>query len=275
MGASILQGILFIDRSDIDWILWALWYTPKHRGKVWSRWLEWRAQTTGPGSMSEAKFKALLRAAMGRPAWWDCLKGKKQRFKPGWRGTEGGALAAMNAEVDRPTRDYLVSGCPCMWMWGCVFPCTRCYFLPVLTLLSPTPLQELCRTMQPPQDPEAEVISQDRMLKLAKDRQAEAAGHLGGPSGHLGCPSGHLGGPTGHLGGSSKGSNMGNTNAAGTQVRGPPGYCPKCLVAGHFQCPYVFHNGGACPNANLATKPSGSTAAKINKYHEGHTQGQS
>ena len=126
--------------------------------------------------------------------------------------------------------------------------------------------------MQPPQDPEAEVISQDRMLKLAKDRQAEAAGHLGGPSGHLGCPSGHLGGPTGHLGGptghlggSSKGSNMGNTNAAGTQVRGPPGYCPKCLVAGNFQGPYVFHNGGVCPNAQLPSKPSGSTSSNTTR----------
>ena len=66
--------------------------------------------------MSSVKFKNLLRAAMGRPVWWDGLKGKDQRFKPGWR-VKGGALAAMDAEVDRPTRDYLVSGCPCMWVW--------------------------------------------------------------------------------------------------------------------------------------------------------------
>ena len=86
---------------------------------MWSRWVEWLAQTTGPGSMSEVKN--LLRAAMGRPVWWDGLKGKDQRFKPGWRGPgKGGALAAMDAEVDRPTRDYLVSGCPCVCVCVCV-----------------------------------------------------------------------------------------------------------------------------------------------------------
>ena len=39
MVAGLLEGILLIPRADTDWILWAFWYVPKHRGKVWSRWV--------------------------------------------------------------------------------------------------------------------------------------------------------------------------------------------------------------------------------------------
>ena len=39
LAVNLVKGMLFIPRADTDWILWAFWYVPKHRGKVWSRWV--------------------------------------------------------------------------------------------------------------------------------------------------------------------------------------------------------------------------------------------